>query len=121
VRQAAEQTARAARYDPAGYDVEWSIDLYLYLLTRSRCALLIHSSGKGNMVIQSRSASFCTQRRVALEAYLITLSSLLSGTPIMRVLLEAIGLSPRPVDGSIEVVKRDRRSNFTHVSTEIQL
>jgi hypothetical protein len=73
------------------------------------------------MVIQSRSASFCTQRRVALEAYLITLSSLLSGTPIMRVLLEAIGLSPRPVDGSIEVVKRDRRSNFTHVSTEIQL
>lgn len=95
-------------------------------LTGPECAKLLGKlpelPGKGNMVIQSRSASFCTQRRLALEAYLITLSRLLSGTPMMRILLEAIGLSPRSADGNIEVRKRtDRRSDFSHVNAKIEL
>eukprot|EP00602_Paraphysomonas_sp_CaronLab_P006297 CAMPEP_0185026650 /NCGR_PEP_ID=MMETSP1103-20130426/10983_1 /TAXON_ID=36769 /ORGANISM="Paraphysomonas bandaiensis, Strain Caron Lab Isolate" /LENGTH=576 /DNA_ID=CAMNT_0027560303 /DNA_START=517 /DNA_END=2247 /DNA_ORIENTATION=- len=77
--------------------------------------------GKGMMVIQSRSASFCNQRRAALESYLLALSSLLCGTPMMRIVLETLGLAPRSVGATLEARKRVRRSDFSPVSTEFAL
>lgn len=66
-------------------------------------------------VIQTRSAAFCNQRRESLETYLLELISLLSGTPIMKTLLETIGIVPRTLHQNMEA--KDKSGNLKRVDS----
>lgn len=66
-------------------------------------------------VIQSRSAAFCNQRKEALENYLLALISLLLGTPIMKPLLETIGIIPKTLHQKMEAT--DKNGNLKRSDT----
>jgi hypothetical protein len=89
------------------------------LLKRPECAKLRASlpslPDNSEKVIQTRSAAFCSERRQALETYLLGLISLLSGTPMMKTLLETIGIIPRTIHQKME--SKDKNGNVKRVDS----
>ena len=95
-------------------------------LTGPECAKLLERlptlPGKGIVkVMQNHNAAFIAQRRVALEAYIHSLSALLTGTPMMQILLETIGLAPRTTAANVEAKKRARHSDFQPINQEFNI
>jgi hypothetical protein len=89
------------------------------LLKKPECAKLRANlpslPDNSEKVIQTRSAAFCSQRREALEIYLLALISLLSGTPMMKSLLETIGIIPRTIHQKMEA--KDKNGNVKRVDS----
>ena len=93
--------------------------LIVNLLKKPECSKLLASipslPDNGEKVIQTKSAAFCNQRREALEVYLLGLIGLLSGTPMMKILLETIGITPRTLHQKIE--SKDKNGNLKRVGS----
>lgn len=79
---------------------------------RSKLPTLPDNSEK---LIQTRSATFCNQRRQALEVYLLELIGLLSGTPVMKIVLETIGLLPKTLQQKMG--SKDKNGNVKRVDS----
>ena len=93
--------------------------LLLKQLKKTECAKLRASlpslPDSAEKVIQTKSAAFCNQRREALEIYLLGLIGLLSGTPMMKIVLETIGIVPRTLD--LKVESRGKGGNVKRIDS----
>lgn len=97
--------------------------LIVSFLKKPECAKLLASlpslPDSAEKVIQSKSAALCSQRKDALETYLLALISLLSGTPVMKILLETIGIIPRTLHQKMD--SKDKSGNVKRTDSQAVL